>query len=397
MGFFQKLFRKKNQIEESPQEMPESNEEELTGILLDKSQIDMTDAEQRLTYVEGCLAQLKEAESQVKQFEQEYETVNAYLKDLEIIEQLPPVGKQLVEDEAKTIDTLVSDHESYKRKKLLLSDETYRQIDALGEETVDAINKMRETENYQELIRSDLQKCEAEKQAYLYRRQEAQIGLVNYKGMTEICIFAVFACIVVLLVLQFGFELDTKIGYILTAAMAAVVLTMLYLKHQEMQRELDVSARGLNKVILLQNRVKIRYVNNTSLLDYLRMKYEVASAAELEKKWDNYIKEKEVRQRMVRTEENLDFHEQELIKLLKKYNLHDPYIWIHQSQALYNPKEMVEVRHSLIARRQKVRRQIEFNTEHANKAQTIIKELVGDYPQYANEILKLVSKWEEKE
>jgi hypothetical protein len=94
---------------------------------------------------------------------------------------------------------------------------------------------------------------------------------------------------------------------------------------------------------------------------------------------------------MERTEETLDYHEGELVSLLKEYHLFDPMIWIHQPLALYNPKEMVEVRHKLIVRRQKLRKQMEFNTHNAEHAQEIIKELVGDYPQYANEILKMLS------
>ena len=48
---------------------------------------------------------------------------------------------------------------------------------------------------------------------------------------------------------------------------------------------------------MLQNRVKIRYVNNTNLLDYLYMKYQVSSGKELKVLWDKYKVEKEERRR----------------------------------------------------------------------------------------------------
>ena len=397
MGFWQTLFRRKKN--NGPQAEPElsENERELTDILLDRAQFDMSDDAQRIAYVESCLEQIHEAQQHMDEYQKEYATLNAYLEDIERVENLPGDAKAVVCEEAKAIWSLNADHDTFKKRKLMLKDGTFQKIDQLGEETVDVIQKIKEAEEYQQLVRSDLQKLEAQKQAYMYRKQEAKIGLANYRGMAQICIFAVFACISVLLVLQFGFELEAKIGYILTAAMAAIILTILYLKYQETLHEFDSASGNLNKIILLQNRVKIRYVNNTNLLDFLYLKYDTPNAATLEKEWENYLKEKEIRQHMIRTEENLDYHEQELVRMLRKYNLFDPFVWLRQAQALYEPKEMVEVRHSLIMRRQKIRRQIEYSTQNAQRAQNIIKDLVGDYPQYANEILKMVSDWEEKE
>jgi hypothetical protein len=57
---------------------------------------------------------------------------------------------------------------------------------------------------------------------------------------------------------------------------------------------------------------------------------------------------------------------------------------------------MVEVRHALITRRQKLRKQMEFNTQNAEQAQQQVRELVGEYPEYAKEILQMVSDYEER-
>lgn len=400
MGFFRKIFRKKKaetELEENLEQQPQDQEEELTQILIDRSQIDMDDEVLRKRYVTSCLEQIADATNQIKQLEEEYRSVNAYLQDMEVLDALPAREKRLIEEQAKAIDGLNADREKYKSKKLHLSEENFHKMTNLGEDAPDAIKKLKEAEEYQELIRQDLTKLEGEKQACLYRRHESRMGLENLRGMAIICSFAVFSCLAVLLILQFVFELEVKVGYILTAAAAAITLMVLYLKYQETEREMQLASGSLNKVILLQNKVKIRYVNNTNLLDYLYMKYNVSSAAQLNRQWDGYLKEKEVRERMERTEETLDYHEGELVRMLKEYHLFDPMIWIHQALALYNPKEMVEVRHKLILRRQKLRKQMEFNTTNANNAQEIIKDLVGDYPMYANEILKMVSDYEERE
>ncbi len=57
---------------------------------------------------------------------------------------------------------------------------------------------------------------------------------------------------------------------------------------------------------------------------------------------------------------------------------------------------MVEIRHNLILRRQKLRKQMEYNEELARMAQGEIKNLAEEFPAYTPEIMELVSQYEEK-
>ena len=47
--------------------------------------------------------------------------------------------------------------------------------------------------------------------------------------------------------------------------------------------------------------------------------------------------------------------------MLRQYRLYDAQVWVTQAAALVDPKEMVEVKHGLITRRQKLRSRIEYN------------------------------------
>jgi len=403
MGLFTKfkgLFKRRSDFEEyeltEDGQFVTSEEQELEQILLDKKQFNLQEPEQRRRYVLSCLEQKADARSQLKQLEKEYATVNAYLQDMEIIDSLSEKEKIHLASLAKSIAGLSVDRQEYMKKKLHLTDAEYQKAERMQEEIAEGAKKLREAEEYQEIVRQDLQRLEGEKQACLYRKHEAIVGISNLKGMAVICSCAVFACLFVLLILQFGFQMDAKIGYILTAAGAGIALTTIYVKYQEAEQEMHTSARSLNRMILLQNKVKIRYINNTNLLDYLYIKYDVSSAKQLEQLWDNYMKEKDFRRKMEDTEETLDYYEEQLVKQLNEHKLYDSRVWIHQPIALMNPKEMVEVRHSLIVQRQKLRKQMEFNTQNEKKAQQEIESLVGDYPAYANEVLKMVSDYEER-
>lgn len=270
-------------------------------------------------------------------------------------------------------------------------------IERMEDEVEEGIAKLTEAENYHELIRKDLSRLDGERHAYLYRKSEVMRLISDTRGMAVICVTALGLCVLLLLFLQYFLEMDTKMGYLLTAGAAAVMLTLIYIKHMDAKRELRRVETGINRIILLQNKVKIRYVNNTNLLEYLYMKYGVSEAKELTQLWDNYRIEKEEREKFRKAELDLDYSEQELLQILKCYQVQDPAIWLHQTEAILDPKEMVEIRHNLIIRRQSLRRRMDYNREVvAGTSQRDIKALVERYPKYAKEIMQTVEEYEQK-
>lgn len=396
MKFWKKWFRRSEKykpIEDLIEEELAVSEE---YYVVTKDQVDMQSSGDRCRYVESLLEQIADAERQLESYKTEYNTVNRYLQDMEDLELIAGEDKQNLHEHAKAIRLLEVDKHKYEEKKQRLSDADFAKMERLEDDTDEGVKKLREAEEYQQAIRSDLTKLENEKQACLFRKQEAGTAMENMRGMALICTVALFACMGMLLFMQFVLEMKTQIGYILTAAVAAIALTTIYMKYLEAAGEKKRSSSSLNKVILLQNRVKIRYVNNTNLLDYLYMKFEIRSAKDLATMWEQYLSEKEERARMKETMKELSFSQEQLVRILRKYRLHDPLIWLRQTEAILDPKEMVEVRHALITRRQKLRKQMEFNTQNAMQAQTQVRELVSEYPQYAKEILQMVSDYEER-
>lgn len=386
------LFRRRTEYQPLEDLEAEDEEEENTA----RKRLDVTNAEERRKYVESCLEQMKDAASDIEHLQEEYRLVNAYLKDMEEIDALPEREKELVEEHAKAINLLDADREHFVERGSNMSESDYRKMERMEETAEEGIQKLQEAEEYQEKIKKDLQRLEGEKHACKYRMNEAQTELMNMRGMTVICVIAVAACIVVLLILEFALSMDARIGYLLMAIAAALVLTVLFVKYKEADRELHAASGSYNKVIILQNKVKIRYVNNTSLLEYLYVKYGAESATKLADLWAKYQVEKEERKKIEQTEADLDFYSGQLVRQLKNYQLFDPIIWVHQTKALLDPKEMVEVRHNLILRRQSLRKQMDYNRENAEKAKNEIMQLVKEYPRYAEEILGMVSEYEKQ-
>lgn len=393
MGLFENIFKWKRRDDEPEYEIEDWNE-----IVYDRDDLQINDKKQRKEYVQGCLEQIAEASKELEELEFEYNMVTSYLKDMEEIEALPEEEREILCECAKKIDALEEQQSGFRERKNRLDDGKFRQMQRLEEEVQEGLEKLTEAEHYQDLIKRDLRRLDGEKQAYTFRKNELRHVIADTRSMTIVCSVAVIACILLLLLLQFTLQLDTKIGYLLTAGIGAVAITLIYIKHMDAKRELEQVENGISRIIRLQNTVKIRYVNNTHLLDYLYMKYDVSSAGELGKSWQRYQDEKEERHSYQQAERELDQYQKELLHTLRRYQVKDPMIWLHQTRAILDKKEMVEIRHNLIIRRQSLRRRMDYNKEViAGKAQAEIKDLAEKYPRYAKEILNIVDQYADSE
>lgn len=395
MGWIQKFLqwqKKKFHIEKETEE----NEEEWSDTSLSRDYINIHDKKQRQDYVNSCLERLAEASDKIDELTVEYNVVTSYLQDTEEIDALPKEIRVQIDFDAKKIVSAERDRSRYLGNENRMPDDKYERLQRMEDEVPDGIKKLKKEEDYQVLVKKDLSRLDSEKYAYLYRLDEVTNTIANLKGMTGICLGALAVCVVMLLIMQFGFEMDTTIGYLIVVAAAAITLTVLFVKYSDALREKHTVENGISKIITLQNKVKIRYVNNKHLLDYLYLKYGVSKAAELEELWSKYSEEKNERKKFEKAEEDLAFYKKSLVKNLAKYRIKDPEIWIKQAAALIDPKEMVEIRHELIGRRQALRKQMENNRDIASKAQEEVRDLSDAYPAYTMEIMEMVAAYEER-
>ena len=390
MSFFDKIFPWRKNQEDPMYEIDDWNE-----IVYDRDDLQINDKQQREDYIKGCLEQIAEASTELENLKHEYNMVTSYLKDMEEIESLPEEEMLLLQSYARRIEELSDKQSDYARRERKLDEAKYRQMERMEDEVQEGCEKLLTAEEYQELIKRDLKRLDGEKQAYQYRKAELQHILEDSRSMAIICTIAVIICILVLLILQYGFSMNTGIGYVAAAALGAAAITAVFLKYNNASEELSRVENGIGRIIRLQNTVKIRYVNNTHLLDYLYMKYQVSSARELQKDYQDYQQEREERERYYSAEKDLDECQKDLIHELRRFQIQDPMIWIHQTRGLLDKKEMVEIRHSLIIRRQSLRRRMDYNKEVvAGKAQDEIKDLAKKYPRYAREIMDTVDEYE---
>ncbi|MCR5304674.1 MAG: hypothetical protein K6E33_08945 [Lachnospiraceae bacterium] len=367
---------------------------EYTGIVRERKHINMHDRAQRETYVRGCLDQISYAAREIDSLNGEYNMVTAYLKDIEIIDSLASEDRALLSQAAEKVAASQDARERYDARKVKMDETEYRMAERLSLTADEGIEKLKDAEDYQDKIDSDLKKLSGERRAMKYRKNELNAVITDTKSMTVMCVVTLSIIITLLLILQFVFKMDTGWGYVIAGGVAAVLIATLFVHHQDAVSDMKVLNSEMNRLVVVTNKVKIRYVNNVNLLEYLRLKYGAESSKELERLMDRYEAERSAREEWYRNSSALDEGEKELMTLLRQYGLRDPVIWLKQSNALMDEREMVEIRHNLIKRRQTLRERVSYNRDViAGKAREEIKGIVRQYPQYSDSVTAIVDSY----
>ena len=339
---------------------------------------------------------MNESSRELERLEKEYQYVTNSLLDCDEIDNFPALEKEDLAEIAKKIKKIDDLREERKSKRQKLSRSQFVQMEKYQDEMPGGLERLEEAESYQEKIKRDLVKLNGEKQAYLYRKEELIVGIENAKGMAKICFVALVICFLILLILQAFLDMDIQIGALLATAASAVAITVFFSRFLDYTNELKRIEQGINRLIVLQNKVKIRYINNINLLDYLYLKYAVSSAKELRMNWDYYEEEKYERKKFEQAKTELDLLYKKILQILMRNKISDTSVWLHQTEAFIDSREMVEVRHGLNVRRQKLREQMDQSVEIAEKAKKEIKKMVEENPKYAKRILEIVEEFENK-
>lgn len=376
MGFLKRLFSKTANIKE-----------ESAIELIDRY---INDDEERRKFVSSSLLQMKELSTDIDNLQSEYNIVTEYLNDCDELDRIPEEIRRPLRENVEEILRIREDKKKYFAEEPKMDDILYDKMDRLSEEMPEAYNKVKDTEDFQHMIKSDLKKVEGEKQAYIYRRNEMNRFFKNISGILVISTIAAFICFSLLAFLGLYLEMSVKLGFLLTVTILIAVYSILFLKGNEYKKEAVKIEKTIIKLIQLQNSVKIRLVNNTNLLDYLYIKYDIYSSDELKADYDVYLEEKSRREQYERASRDLPLAKRELLQRLNKLPIKDPIYWVHTPEAVIDKNERIEIRHELILRRQNLRSQIDENTKSAEGLKNDLKTLIEKYPKYSVELMEMM-------
>lgn len=373
------------------------NTETWDDVSYTKGNINLDDALQRREYVENCLQQMAEAAKALESLEQEYKDVTSHLRDLEEIQELPPEQRKELESQAAKVLDSQNQREAFMNRHTRMTEAEFERMDRFHKEVKSATKKLRDAEEYHKKIKNDLRRIDNEHQAYVYSKEELENTIVNTRRLMVVCTVTFGFVLVALFLMGQVLGLNVIYGYMVAVLLAAVCVTVLYSKNNSAQLELKTTNNTISRLIQLQNTVKIRYVNNKNLLDYMCLKYGVNDSDELDDLHDRFLQEREQREQFKATEKNLDSSQKQLMQLLRRLRINDPEIWIHQLSAIFKPEDAEKIRRDLVVQRQSLRKRMDYNRDVvAGGAKAEIELLAKEYPEYTNEILDMVSRYEEK-
>ena len=390
MGFLETIFGKTHTEEVTRN----TDLENWNDIVYTRKDLDMNDPVQRREYIGSCLQQMEEAARELDSLELEYYDVTSQLRDIEEIDALPEVQRMEINECAQKILDSEQQREKFSRRKSKMTEDEYERMERLASEAQGGIKKLAEAEDYQKKIKSDLKRLDGEHQAYLYRQEELEKNMDSCKKLIVVVAITLAVIFIGLMILHRMLRLNVAYGYMVSVLLAAVSLTLLFINNSNAEIELKGVNKSISRLIMLQNQVKIRYVNNTNLIDYLCLKFRVNNAKELKSLYGKYLQEVKEREAYEDAQKNLDVNQKDLVYMLRRLRIKDPEIWVHQVEALLSHNEEVEIRHSLNVQRQSLRRRMEYNRDVvAGNAKREIEDMAKLYPEYTHEILDMVSRY----
>ena len=362
-------------------------------IVYNRDSMNMDDPAERREFVNACLQQIAEAQVEMDNLEYEYRMVTGYLHDLEEIDALPQRQRAEISALARKILDAGRGREQFYNREVQMSQSDFERMHDLGSRTQETIDRMSEAEVRRKKITNDLRRLDNERDAYDFRLDEIDRTVTTSQVLLIFTAILTGVVLVMLFVLSRVFSLDIRLGTILTILFAALAATILYTRAQNAARERKSTVSGISRLILLQNTVKIRYVNNQNLLNYMVLKYNVKNSGELKQLAELFEKEKDDRARLRGSEKTLMESQRELLQLLRNYHLQYPDAWMNQLSGLADAKEEVEIRHHLNRQRQSLRERMDYNEKRVKgRAREEIERLARDYPDYADEVLDMVSR-----
>ncbi len=341
-------------------------------------------------FVGNAISQIDIANKAVEDAKDEYEAVTNSLRDVQIITEIPKEARGELAAAAERIIELSIERENYQKSPNKISEEQYLKMESYGEDIRDMMKRLDDDEKYAEVIKEDMKVLEGEKGEIRYEIDEIQDKLELYKKLMGWVIGALGAVVVFTGVNISMWEGQYNVWIYGMLAFIGVTLAAIFAKQQEERKELRYQERKMNRAISLLNKAKVRYVNIRTSIDYQHLKYGVESAYELNHIWGIYLEMKRERELYRNSSKELHDAETELIAILSDFQLLDPRIWVHRSAALLDEREMVEVRHDLNVRRQKLRKNMEYNKQVAENTGKSIQDFAKMNSGYANEIMSLV-------
>lgn len=345
--------------------------------------------------IENCCDRITGANARISELKIEYQTVNAYLSDIQILETLPEEQAEEILNCAKKVVVLDKDRRDFGRSMSKLNERQYSHLRENEENINQILKQMAEDEKYCESVKTDMRYLEGERTGLKMELQEQKNLLYLLAGISKIGIAAFVVLMLLFIVLNYGYDKDTSMYIYILVGVAAVFTAVVFYLQNRTENEMKLTKLRLNRAIGLLNKIKLKYVNIAGRLSYSYEKHGVRSAYQLNKMWGTYLTLKKEHEVYNRASVRLIDAEEDLEALVSRANVKDANIWVNQAYALVNKDDMEEIKSHLNKQRQKLKHSLDYNSDMIDKSRDEIKTIILSNKEHARELMGILDAYEE--
>lgn len=345
-------------------------------------------------YVINTCEQMIDISREMDDVRREYDQVTAYLNDIHIVEGLAGEQKQQLVDISTQVSKLIVARNEYVNAEKKISDETFNQMHELEKEIPAIIRRLMDNEKDLDTVRRDLNLLAAEKVEWSVLRTERQEEQDSLRKLAHVLllVFGVLAIIVAIASIVMEWQL---LPIIIVAFFATVCASYIMIRMQDCEKDIIKCDINQNYAITLENRVKIKYVNIKNAVDYTCRRFRVNSSRELIYNYEQYQEVSREREKFKAVNEDLEYFNNRLVRILRGLNLYDAKIWLNYANAVIDPREMVELKHEYFARRQDLRSRIEYNLNAITEMRKEVDKYIDKMGDKSTQVREILMKVEE--
>jgi len=356
---------------------------------------EMKDDDERLKYIKDNCEQIVNANKEIEDICVEYKIVASYISDIQKIEMSDnPDRKRLIET-ARKIEEIVRDKEKLRErsdKQLKVSQRTI--LERYEDNIVDEIENMKNYEREHQDIKHDLSKLEIEKNLIKEEKEGIESFQVFLSKLARGVVITAGVLYIVFVLIAIASNVEMFIPIAVTTVLGAVGALYVILSSKKNEQGIILCDKKMNKLIKILNKTKIKYVNSTKLVEYVRNKYEVANSKELAYLWDRYLMEKDLRDKIFENTEMLTVYLNIFKRELSKFGLDDVDVWKNQVGVIAHQEELATLRNNLDERRVDLKERIDYNNRLYELGITNLRNIRNINLEYREEVDFLLDRYD---
>ena len=343
-------------------------------------------------YIKEAGEQMKEADQCIAGLKEEYGILTEHLADIQKIEQAPAEERDYLSDMARRIVTLENERPRYQNRQVRLDEKQIQTLSRYEEDLLKDVKRMRDNEEYQIKLSSDMRYLEQEKKELHKQETDIKEKQVFLNKLSILLLGMVLFLLLVITFINVMYEKDIRVPLVLTGAMALFVSVLLVREARKNRYDMALIKKKQNKAIALLNTAKLKYVNITNAIDYANARYNVTGAEQLNYLCGEYRRVKEEEHSYRQNSQVLTDSTKRYIAALQRLHVKNPEDWIYQAEALYNEPELEAIRCSLDAQRQEILEQITYNTDLREKCRLEVEKIISARPELQEIMDKVLDK-----